>query len=132
MESCYGRIIPPDHPIMPWLVRHASATLFREKKGLDGFTAYKRIKGKDFKRELVKIGECVWFLKPLSKGKNKAKSRWKQGIWIGIRDESGEYLVGNEEGVCKVRTVRRKGSHEDRWNWDEFNKMQGVPWEPIP
>ena len=38
----------------------------------------------------------------------------------------------NEEGVCKVRTIRRKGSHEERWNWEEFSKMQGVPWELVP
>ena len=31
-----------------------------------------------------------------------------------------------------MRTVRRKGSTEDRWNWDEFSKLQGSPWEPIP
>ena len=67
--------------------------------------------------ELVKFGECVWLLKPLSKGKSKAQSRWKKGVWLGIREESGEYLVGNEEGVRKVRTVRRRGSHEDRWSW---------------
>ena len=28
--------------------------------------------------------------------------------------------------------MRRKGSEEDRWNWDEFNKIRGTPWEPIP
>ena len=28
--------------------------------------------------------------------------------------------------------MRRKGSEEDRWNWEEFTKIQGTPWEPIP
>ena len=28
--------------------------------------------------------------------------------------------------------MRPRGAQEDRWNWIEFEKMQGVPWEPIP
>ena len=41
-------------------------------------------------------------------------------------------MVGTPEGVFKVRTVRRKGSEEDRWNWEEFNAFRSSPWEPIP
>ncbi len=51
---------------------------------------------------------------------------------MGFRDESGEVFIGTQEGVCKVRTVRRKGSAEERWNWDQFGSMKGVPWEPEP
>ena len=80
----------------------------------------------------MKFGECVWFIRPKSKGKAKASSRWESGIWSGIRDESGEYIIGTSKGYVKVRTVRRKGSEEERWNWEEFNAVQGLPWEPIP
>ena len=41
-------------------------------------------------------------------------------------------MVSTPEGVFKVRTVRRKGSHEERWNWEEFDMFRGSPWEPIP
>ena len=132
LETCYNRIVPSSHPCRPWLIRHASGTAFREKIGNDGFTAYKRVKGKEFRKELVKFGECVWYIRPLSKGKAKAQVRWENGIFLGIRDESGEYIVGTKEGVIKVRTVRRKGSNEERWNWEEFSEMKGVPWEPVP
>ena len=74
----------------------------------------------------------MWFLRPKSKGKMKADYRWLNGIWLGIREESGEYIIGTHEGVVKVRIVRRKGSHEERWNWEEFNAFRGAPWEPIP
>ena len=105
LESCYNRIIPSSHPSRPWLVRHASSTVFREKVGNDGFTAYKRVKGKEFKKELVKFGECIWYLKPKSKGKAKAECRWEDGVFLGIRDESGEYIVGTPEGAIKVRSI---------------------------
>ena len=51
---------------------------------------------------------------------------------MGIRDESGEYVIGTANGFCKVRTIRRKGSEEDRWNWEEFLEIRGLPWEPTP
>jgi len=117
---------------MAWLVRHAGGTLFRESLGSDGMTAYKRIKGREFKKEVVKFGECVWYMRPKSKGKAKAQSRWESGVWYGIRDESGEYIIGISRGVIKVRAVRRKGSEQERWNWEEFNEVKGSPWEPTP
>ena len=80
----------------------------------------------------MEFGECIWYLKPKSRGKMKAENKWRGGVWLGIREESGEYIIGTEKGTIKVRTVRRKGSEEDRWNWDEFTKIQGTPWEPIP
>ena len=28
--------------------------------------------------------------------------------------------------------MRRKGSEEERWDWEEFNSFEGVPWKPNP
>ena len=58
MESNYGKVIPGNHPIQPWTVRHASTTRFRESIGQDGRTAYSRVKGREFKKEIVKIGNA--------------------------------------------------------------------------
>ena len=65
-----------------------------------------------FQKETVEFGECAWYLKPKSVRRNKADARWKDGIWLGIRDRSGESLVGAEHGVIKVRSVRRKSTQE--------------------
>jgi hypothetical protein len=62
------------------------------------------------------MGESVWYLIPKSKGKNKLRSRWATGIFLWIRDESTEAFIGTSEAVIKVRTLRRKGSKEERWN----------------
>ena len=53
-------------------------------------------------------------------------------MWLGIRDESGETLIGTQNGVIKVNAIRRKGSNEERWNADEILGIKGVPWEPVP
>ena len=31
-----------------------------------------------------------------------------------------------------MRTIRRKGSGEERWNVVQMDKMRGTPWEPLP
>ena len=61
------------------------------------------------------------------KCKNKMKSRWASGIWLGIRDESGEVIIGTDEGVIKCRTVRRKGTKEERWASGQVENMKGTP-----
>ena len=48
LESRYGKEISPKSNAMTWLVRHAGGTLFRNLKGKDGFTSYRRIKGEEF------------------------------------------------------------------------------------
>ena len=81
--------------------------------GRDGMTAYRRLKGRNFRREVCEFGECIWYLKPTSRGL-KLQSRWGGGIWLGVRDESNEAYVGTPEGVLKVRTIRRKAGLGDR------------------
>ena len=117
MEANLGKKIPEDHPVIAWMVKHAAATMNRFQVGRDGKTAYRRLKGRNFKRQYVKMGEAVWFLKPKTEGKNKGESRWGEGIWLGIREESGEYIIGTQKGVIKVRTIRRRGSHQERWKF---------------
>ena len=63
--------IPDDHPIMDWLIKHAVANRNRFHVGKDGFTAIRRSKGRNLNRKIVEFGECVWYCKPRSAGKEK-------------------------------------------------------------
>jgi len=58
--------------------------------------------------------------------------RWEEGVWLGVRDKSGEMYIGTEHGAIKVRSVRRKGTAQERWDESCWARMQGVPWEPVP
>ena len=40
--------------------------------------------------------------------------------------------MGTDQGVIKVRTIRRMGNMADRWDKKRLASMKGVPWEPIP
>ena len=78
--------------------------------GKDGRTAHARWKGNKFKREVAAYGECVWFLKPRSRGATGMAGRWSAGIWLVIREESGEVMIGTKDGIMKARTISRKAS----------------------
>ena len=67
-----------------------------------------------------------------SKGHSKLRTRWGSGLWLGVRDESGETLIGTDDGVIRCRTVRRKGSDEERWSLTQVQNMKGTPWAPEP
>ena len=72
------------------------------------------------------------YLKAGTKGIDKMDCRWSQGIWLGMRDESPESIIGTAHGCIKAKDIRRLGRPEDRWNLSDFNAFTGVPWEPIP
>eukprot|EP00974_Lingulodinium_polyedra_P066499 6436566-Lingulodinium_polyedra.AAC.1 len=104
LGSRYGERIPPNNPVVSWLPRHVGATLTRCIVGTDGKTAYERMRGRRFRKEVAEFGECVWFLRPKSRGKTCLGSRWGEGIWVGMRAESGEAMIGTQDGVLKVRS----------------------------
>ena len=129
LESRYKCKIRADHCIMPWLVHHAAMMYNICQIGDDGKTPYERRKGKRFNRELPEIGECIHYLRPGSNKDDKLVTKWEDGIFAGIREESNELYVMTGEGVIKIRTYLRR-SEEERWNREQFDKGRGGPWEP--
>ena len=97
----------------------------------DGRTNYQRRKGKKFGGSIVEFGESIMFLRSKSVGKDKYDSRWENGIWLGIREESGENIIGTKDGVLKARTIRRKATQDERWKDELFDAFRGVPWQPV-
>ena len=60
-------------------------------------------------------------------GRDKFDVRWQEGIWLGVRLESGESVIGTNEGVVKARDFRRKSDENERWNVERFYQFVGVP-----
>ena len=129
LQDRYKREIPEDHNCMAWLITHAAACINRYSIGEDGKTAYQRIRMKRFRRDVAEFGECIWYLRANSKDEKSLRSRWHNGIFLGIIDRSNEILVGTDKGVIKCISFIRKGSYGERWNWEQFSKFVGTPWE---
>ncbi len=49
----------------------------------------------------------------MSAGKDKFDARWKEGVWLGLRMESGESLIGTNEVVVQARDFRGKQKTEE-------------------
>ena len=132
LETKIGARLTPNSTIIPWIVAHAARTMNRYQVGTDGKTAYRRWKGKDFKREVAEIGESILYLKAGTQGKHKFVPRWEKGVWLGVRDESSDIIVGTDLGTVKARDFKRLADPLERWNKEAIMQMKGTPWEPIP
>ena len=64
LQSRYQTKLRADHPVMPWVIKHAAVLINICKVGEDGRTAWERRKGQKFNRQLPEIGECVLFSEP--------------------------------------------------------------------
>lgn len=118
-------------------MNHAEVLTTRFQIGVDGCTAYERLKGKPFRKPMVPIGECIHY-QPLGRAKanrmqklNKLSNKWRDGICLGIKDNTNKVFVSTREGVFKVQSVKRKPELES-YQWSELENLDGVPWAPIP
>ena len=131
LETRIGERISGEHPCIPWMIQHAASTMNRRRMDERGMTPYRTWTGRDSKAHVAEFGERVWYLKSDSAGKNKLVRRWEDGVWMGIRDESGESIIGTSEGVVKCRDFRRR-PEADRWRSKDLSEIKGTPWQPTP
>ncbi len=85
--------------------------------------------GRRFRRDVTEFGESVLYIRAESVGKDKYNSRWGEGLLLGVREGSGEVIVGTKEGVIKARAFRKRGSEGERWSRDDVKGVGGIPWE---
>jgi hypothetical protein len=51
-----------EHPVLPWMVRHAAQVVNRYRIGEDGMPRHRRFNGRNFDKEVAEFGETVCFL----------------------------------------------------------------------
>lgn len=79
--------------------------------------------------DLVEFGERVLYQPLDHKSLGSAQTRWADGVFVGIRMNTGEKLIATTEGVRKARSIRRRAGPE-RWNANEIMKVTGSSWKP--
>ena len=103
-------------------------TLFHRGEPFDGMTAFRRIKGKDWTIPLLAFGETVEFR---SRARHKLESRWQEGLFLGVRLDTSEKIVGTSEGTYVVQSVRRVTA-DRRHSQTLIDSVHGLPWKPKP
>ena len=48
---------------------------------------------------------------------------WSDGIYLGVKGSTGEYIVGDGAGVWRTRI------ESERWNKDTIKLVGGMPWK---
>ena len=123
-EERYEVAIGEKHIMLPWWVKYAAVLINMCRIGEDGKTGYERRRGRAWKKALPVFGECIWWMRPESAREKKLERRWENGIYLGVRRESTEIIVGNAKGVVKTRTftVRPEGQR-----WQNSKECHGNP-----
>ena len=127
VESRFRSRLSSDHVCLPWLLMFTVQSMNRYLIGNDGKTAHHRCRGRPLKAYMAEFGEKVYYLRLNSKGKEKDKSRWADGTFLGGITESNEVLIGTAGGVIKARDSRRINNVTGRWNRDELDTIKGAP-----
>ena len=118
-----------EHMVWPWLVEYAAYLLTRAEVGADGKTAYERSRGKVAKLVGVEFAEGVLWKRRREGGPlGKLTCMWEDGIFLGVKGSTGEMIVGDEKGVWRTRSIRRKPAGE-RWSRENMGRIGGVPWK---
>ena len=133
LQQRLGAKIPGNHCLTSWMTEHAADLLNKYHVGVDGRTAYRRWKGKDYRGEQVELGEKVHHRTNVKGANqvNKMDARWSEGYYIGTDWRTGEALIGTAGGVVKASAIRRVGSHR-RWDAEGLLNIRGTPWRRIP
>ena len=106
------------------MVEFASVLINRYLVGHEGKTAHESSRGKTSKMLGFEFRDVVHFKRiPTARRLGKLDSLWMKGVLMGFRSQSAEYMVVNEEGAFKTRTVKRMPI-EERWSKEAIENMK--------
>ena len=132
LEQRWKTKIGDEQKVLAWLVEYAAVLINRFEVGHDGRTPYERLRGKSSRMLGVEFGEKLMFRRqPIGARLAKLESLWDEGVFLGYRSQSGEYMVGTKDGAFKTRTIKRE-PEERRWSAESIAMVVGTPWRPMP
>ena len=131
LEERLGRSIPVTHPIVTWLVRHASDLMNKLEIKKNGKTPYEMIKGRPYRGELTAFGQKVLYLDYRKPRGGDMRKRWSEAIWVGKMWKSDEHILCTSKGVFRASTIRALAVSES-WNAEDIEMVKATPWNFEP
>ena len=131
LEQRINKQIPVDHPMIAWLMEHASLLLNALVRGTDGLTAWKRVRGRAFGQPLVGIGENVLYKHPTKGPRHNPHgnigAQGGEGVFLGYDRTNHTFTVSLEDGqLVSARSVTRRPERE-RWNAEALSNVRAIP-----
>ena len=107
LEKRLEATLDPEHNIFSWILRHATDLLNKYAVGVDGKTAWQRLRGTPYRGEMLSFGARVLHRMSGKMQGGLLVDRWTLGHWIGKNSLSDEHLVLTDAGtVIRARSVR--------------------------
>lgn len=100
-------VLTLDHPIIEWMVRHASWLITHFLVKSDGKTPDERLRQRPYNGEIVCLSVTVHYKLPRQEV-GKADDRCSIGIWLGETLKSDEHILGTRRGVFPARSIWRR------------------------
>ena len=121
-----GVVMDPEHVALAWCVRFAGQIISRTVKGADGLTAFQRAYQRASHPRAMPAAwrEKILYLKA-SKKKVQITDKLLDGVFLGIKEGSEEFIVGTLAGCSVCRTVKRR-SREDAAEPVFFKSIRGT------
>lgn len=109
--------------LLPWLARHVGWVVTRFAVKKDGLTAYRRLRGREYRGLLVGPMEGILYRKQ-GVNPSKLEASWDKGVWLGKKSDTGTSL-----GQVVARTLARRPDSR-RWQLELLQPIVCTPWEP--
>ncbi|CAE7627361.1 unnamed protein product [Symbiodinium sp. CCMP2592] len=124
-----GITLEPTSSVFAWMIEYAGVlhTLFSQELH-EGLTPFQRIKGRKWQVALPCFGEAVDYRRNT---RSKLDSRWQSGVYLGLRLQSTEKIVGTNQGIFVVQSIKRKPEGQ-QWDSDLVKAVRGLPWKTSP
>ena len=130
LNNQYNTMIGTNHPIMPWILRHAAYLLNRYSVHKDGQTSYHRRWAKDHKSPLCEFGETINYMIPHLQTHPKLEARFFIGLWLGRDTMTNEHIIGIPGKVIRARTIRRQ-TEPEKYNRQLMDTLNVFSWSPL-
>ena len=125
LEKRIGQPLRSDHPLITWIVQHASGMQRRFKMGHDGRTPHERLVGRKVHTPVAELGECVWYMALRSSADRLAplEDRYQEGYFMGLVDGKNEVYIASGNDVVRARSVKRRIPAE-RWKEELYEVVK--------
>ena len=128
LEARLRHRIPPDHPIVTLLVPHVTFLMRTQIRGVDGTTAYQRLRGRPYATRLVEFGEVYRYKlkqKDVIEGGSMA-ARWSTGLFLGMNSSDNMCMIFDEGKLEKARSITRLTDCR-KWNMERVSGVNITP-----
>ena len=125
-EGRIQHVVAQNHPVMHWLIRHASHLLAKFHIGADRMTGYQRLRGKTSTERIAEFGEHDLCFFPRKK-RAKMDPKWRHGFFLARAWDTDADFIGLVNGQITTARAMARCIETQRWSAQRVLRITGTP-----